>query len=333
MKILLVDDDDIALAVASKVLKSDRHEVLLAEDGDEALEILRRNNIQLVITDWNMPNLNGLELCKYIRANSSGGYIYVVIVTSRNRKEDLIEGYSAGADDFISKPFEPVELMLRVRNAERIMRLDITDAALMALAKLAAEKDLETGQHLERMRNYSRLLAEQLLSMPEFKEEVPPKFADLIYQTSHLHDIGKVGIPDVILLKPDSLNDTEWLVMKQHTVIGANTLNVPIAQFPHAEFFQLARDIIWAHHERWDGTGYPRGLGGTDIPLSARIVALADVYDALTVKRVYKAAVSHDIAYRIIIEASGKHFDPQVVEAFKAVAPQFVEICARLGEN
>ncbi len=330
MKILLVDDDDIALAVASKVLRSEKHEVLLAEDGKEALEILRRNNIQLVITDWNMPILNGLELCKYIRANSSGGYIYVVIVTSRNRKEDLIEGYSAGADDFISKPFEPVELLLRVRNAERILRLDITDAALMALAKLAEEKDQDTGQHLERIRIYSMLLARQLLSTPSFSEEVPPKFADLVYQASPLHDIGKVGIPDVILLKPGSLNDAEWVVMKQHTLIGANTLSAPMAQFPNAEFFRLARDIIWAHHERWDGTGYPRGLKGTEIPLSARIVALADVYDALTMKRIYKSVSSHDIAYRMILDGSGTHFDPQVVAAFQVLAPRFVEEYDRL---
>jgi putative two-component system response regulator len=333
MNILIVDDDEIALLTAKKILESEGYDVILASDGEEAMDKARRQETHIVISDWNMPKMDGIQLCRYIRENTGIGYVYFIIVTSRTGKQDIDAGLEAGADDFITKPFEPAELLFRVRTAERILSLETTSVTLFSLAKLAESKDTDTGGHLERMREYSRILAGQLIINPGFKEIVSPQFPELIYQTSPLHDIGKVGIPDSILLKPGSLNDEEWLVMKRHTEIGAETLNAALDKFPGAEFLRIARDIAWAHHERWDGTGYPRGLKGSQIPLCARVVALADVYDAMTIRRVYKSALTHEVAHWMIVVSSEKHFDPQVVEVYKQVEDQFIEIRQKFMER
>lgn len=332
MKILVVDDDEIAAAIARKVLLSAGHEVFLAGDGEVALAMLRQNEIQVVISDWNMPVMDGIELCKRVRQNSGIGYIYFIMITARNSKQDLLTGLSVGADDFIPKPFEPAELLLRIHNAERILSLETTALTLFSLAKLAESKDTDTGFHLERIREYSRLLAEQILADPHNQADAPPRLPDLLFQTSPLHDIGKVGIPDFVLLKPGSLSDEEWHIMKRHTEIGAQTLEAVLIKYPNAEFLRIARDIAWAHHERWNGTGYPRGLKGEEIPLAARIVSLADVYDALTMKRVYKAALSHEVARGIILEADGKQFDPMVTRAFLEMEGRFLEVRQRYAD-
>jgi putative two-component system response regulator len=326
MRILVVDDDEIALAVAQKVLMSDGHEVVLANNGEMALDLMSKENLQIVISDWNMPALDGLELCRRIRANSTLGYTYIIIVTSRSSKDDLLTGLSAGADDYIAKPFEPAELLLRVHNAERILSYETTSLTLLSLAKLAESKDTDTGNHLERIRSYSRLLAEQIMKYDLPQLNLSPSFPEFMYQTSPLHDIGKVGIPDSVLLKPGHLNEAEWTIMKRHTEIGAKTLDDVLKKYPNAEFLRIARDIAWSHHERWDGSGYPRGLKGEEIPLSARIVTLADVYDALTMKRVYKAALSHEVARGILSDGYGKHFDPLVYRAFLDTEEQFKTI-------
>lgn len=326
MQVLVVDDDEIAVTVAKKILTAEGHEVLVAESGEEALQMLPRSQIRVIVSDWNMPEMSGLDLCKRLRELKTVEYIYIIIVTSRNSKDDMLMGLSAGADDFITKPFEPAELLVRVRNAERILSFETTSLTLFSLAKLAESKDPDTGNHLERIRAYSRVMAHQLLSNPNYAGVLPPRYPDLLYQTSPLHDIGKVGIPDYVLLKPGSLSDEEWVVMKKHSEIGAETLDAALRKFPGAEFLRYARDIAWAHHERWDGTGYPRGLKGEEIPLSARIVALADVYDALTMKRTYKSALAHSVAYGIIMEGSGKHFDPLIVQAFQEREHDFIDI-------
>jgi putative two-component system response regulator len=326
MNILVVDDDFSSRTIIQKILKQEGHTAWTAEDSQEALDILQREQVNVVISDWNMPGMTGIDLCRYLREQVSLGYIYFIIVTSRATKQDMLEGLSAGADDFLSKPIEPVELILRVRNAERVLALETTSVTLFSLAKLAESKDLETGNHLERMREYARALAEQLMKDPAIRKEVPPRFPEIIFQSSPLHDIGKVGIPDYVLLKPGSLNDEEWAIMKKHTILGAETLQATLNMYPGADFLRLARDIAWAHHERWDGSGYPRGLRGEEIPLAARIVTVADVYDALTMKRVYKSAYSHSVARGIIIEGSGKHFDPRVVQAFLDIEDNIVQI-------
>jgi putative two-component system response regulator len=205
--------------------------------------------------------------------------------------------------------------------------------AIFALAKLAESRDPETGHHLERVRNYCHALARQVSTMPKFRQECDTEFVRLIYQTSPLHDIGKVGIPDSVLLKPGQFNAAEYEIMQQHTRLGAATLEAALQKYPEARFLKIARDIALTHHERYDGTGYPQGLTGDGIPLCGRIVAVADVYDALTSRRVYKPAFEHTVARSIILKDSGTHFDPDIVDAFLAVEDEFIAIRQRYAEE
>ena len=329
MRILIADDDEIALAMLAHTLTQSGYDVETATDGRQALAKLREGCARLVISDWEMPHLSGIELCQAVREGFDN-YIYVILLTGRGSRQETIDGLSAGADDFIKKPFDPAELIVRVRAGERVLGLETRDVTIFALARLAESRDPETGEHLERVRDYCRALAQQLGRQGKH-EEVDAEFVRLIYATSPLHDIGKVGIPDSVLLKPGLLSDAEFAVMKNHALLGAQTLDAALGQFPQAQFLRMARDIAATHHERWDGSGYPHGLSGEQIPLCGRIVALADVYDALTSKRVYKAAYCHDVTRSIILEGAGSHFDPAVVQAFRDCERQIVSIAARYG--
>jgi putative two-component system response regulator len=197
---------------------------------------------------------------------------------------------------------------------------------IFAMAKLTESRDVDTGAHLERMREYSRILAEELSTWPKFSEIIDGDYVQLLYLTSPLHDIGKVAVSDSVLLKPGRLTPEEFEQMKKHTIYGGDTLQSVAAARPEAHFLVMARDIALTHHERFDGKGYPYGLSGERIPLCGRIVALADVYDALTSKRVYKEAFSHEEAKRIILEGCGTQFDPDIVEAFKKREHDFISI-------
>ena len=270
--------------------------------------------------------MDGLELCRKIRDSDCPGYVYIVLLTSRETTDDVVRGLAAGADDFVAKPYAPAELLARLRIGERVLSLETRDVAIFAMARLAESRDPETGEHLERMRKYSRIIARSISETPEFSDQVAPDFPRLIHLTSPLHDIGKVGIPDSVLLKPGRLSDREFEVMKTHTVIGASTLGAALSQYPEATYLRMARDIALTHHERFDGSGYPAGLTGEDIPLCGRVVALADVYDALTSKRVYKQAFGHETARSMILDESGKHFDPSIVEAFIDNEQEFLDV-------
>jgi putative two-component system response regulator len=327
MEILTVDDDEIALEMLNMSLTQAGYEVISARDGRQALDILRGGTCRMVITDWEMPVMNGLDLCRAIRDEDLlPAYVYAIILTGHGNHEEVVEGLSAGADDFIAKPFNPAELAVRVRCGERILSLETRDVAIFAMAKLAESRDPETGAHLERVRTYSQTISLWLEKQHRAGYEVDASFVRMIYQTSPLHDIGKIGIPDSVLLKPGRLSDREFEIMKTHTTLGADTLNAALEQFPDAKFLLMARDIAQTHHERFDGSGYPDGLAGRNIPLAGRIVALADVYDALTSKRIYKNAFNHDVARSIINDESGSHFDPVMVEAFMATADEFTRI-------
>jgi len=332
MKILIVDDDDIALDILGAALASSGYEVETAGNGIAALARIEQGDIRFVITDWEMPEMNGLALCQSVRRQAASGYVYMVLLTSHDSAQEIVEGMSAGADDFIVKPFNHAELTARVRAGERVLSLETRDTLIFALAKLAESRDQETGLHLERVQRYARRLAESLADYHDHATQVDTDFIRLVYQTSPLHDIGKVGVPDCVLQKPGKLTKQEFDVMKTHTTIGAQTLDAALANYPQTRFLQIARDIAKSHHERWDGAGYPEGLAGQEIPLAARIVAVADVYDALTSKRVYKKAYSHDVAYNIITADSGKHFDPRVVAAFVELENDFIEIRTRFSE-
>ncbi|MGA2230232.1 MAG: HD domain-containing phosphohydrolase [Tepidisphaeraceae bacterium] len=332
MPVLIVDDNPMALLVLKNALIQGGYEVTATNNADDALAVLRVSAHRLVITDREMPGMDGLQLCRAIRSEGLAGYTYIIMLTARSEADERVEGLSAGADDLIAKPFHPAELLVRVRNAERLLALETRDVASFALAKLAESRDLETGTHLERVRNYCRVLAQHLASQAPAGSLINSEYVRLIYQTSPLHDIGKVGIPDVVLLKPGKLTEREFEIMKTHTIIGARTLEAAIKQFPGIDFLEMARDIAMTHHERWDGSGYPNQLAGEQIPLCGRIMAVADVYDALTTKRVYKPAYEHEFARSTIVGESGRQFDPAVVEAFIQTESTFIALRNKLSE-
>ena len=318
MKVLVVEDDEVSRLTLAQMLRRNCYEVFTAANGREALELLAREDCRLVITDWVMPEVNGPTLCRAIRGGDFSSYIYIILLTVRESHDDVIEGLSAGADDFMTKPFHPGELRVRMRAGERILALETRDLMLFALAKLAESRDPEMGEHLERVRRYAKLLGEHLSGQAKFHDVIDSEYLRLLFLTAPLHDIGKVAIKDEILLKRGLLTPEEYDVMKSHTIKGAHTLQAAIQQHPEATFLRMARDIAVTHHERYDGTRYPAGLAGEEIPLCGRIVALADVYDTMTSKRVYKDAFDHETARNLIVAERAKQFDPSLKWTLKA---------------
>jgi putative two-component system response regulator len=333
MKVLVVDDEHISRQAAAYALRQAGYDVTTAQNGSEALEILARGLHRMVVSDWKMPQMDGIELCRAVRSNRFSRYIYFIMLTGQVLFDDLIEGLGAGADDYICKPFNPSELIMRANIGRRIISLETRDMTIFALAKLAESRDPETGSHLERVRSYCRVIAKNLQGNQRFADKVDDGYIGLLYQTSPLHDIGKVAIPDRILLKPGRLTPEEFEVMKTHTLHGAETIEAVLTEYPDAPFLGMARDIALSHHERYDGSGYPHSLTGDAIPLSARIMALADVYDALTSRRVYKEAFSHETSKAIITKKAGTHFDPDMVAAFLAEESQFVAVREQYAET
>lgn len=333
MRVLVAEDDLVTSFMLVYCLEQFGYEVTAVDNGLEALELVRTGEFQLVISDWSMPKMTGVELCRQIRNRPSSSYTYVILLTSHGGTNSVVEGLDAGADDFITKPFQPEELQVRLRAGERVLSLESRDVTIFALAKLAESRDLETGAHLDRIREYCRVLCEHLSKHGPFVDQIDGDFVRMVYLTSPLHDIGKVGIPDSILLKPGKLTDDEFEIMKKHSLIGSETLDAALRARPEAEYLRMARDIARSHHEKFDGTGYPLGLEGQNIPLCGRIVALADVYDALTTKRIYKSAFSHEKSRNIILEGAGKHFDPAIVDAFQKTEDKFIEIRQRFADH
>lgn len=329
MKILIVEDEYVSRKKLELLLNNMGFETIVADNGMMGWNLWRIERPRIVITDWMMPEMDGIELCKKIRMTEGSQYTYIIMVTSKNDTHDLIESLDAGADDFITKPYIKEELLVRIRSGKRILDFESRDVTIFAISKLAESRDPETGNHLERIRFYAKELAETLLRSENPPPEIDALFIDNIFLTSPLHDIGKIGIPDYILLKPGQLDEMEFNIMKNHTIIGYNTLNAAAKRDLRAEYLQMSAAIALSHHEKYDGTGYPEGLKGEAIPLAARIVALADVYDALVSKRVYKEAMSHEIAKSIILKSRGKHFDPKVVDAFLAAEDKFINIYHR----
>jgi putative two-component system response regulator len=333
MKALIVEDEPSTQLLLRHSLMTLGYEVLSADNGREALDVIRREDCRLVVSDWMMPEMDGVELCRAIRAEIMDGYVYILLLTSCSETRDIIDAFTAGVDDYVIKPFEPSELAARLRTAQRILALETRDMAIFAMAKLAESRDPETSGHLERVREYSRVIASELGLQGCYAEQIDSEFVRLIYLTSPLHDIGKVSIPDHVLLKPGRLDEREYEIMRSHAEAGARTLELALAKYPSATWLQMARDITLYHHERWDGAGYPAGLAGEDIPLAARIFAVADVYDALSSKRVYKDAYTHDAARGIIVKGRGEHFDPEVVRGFLEAEPTILAVRARYNAD
>jgi putative two-component system response regulator len=351
-RIVIVDDEPAVRGLLLAYLSALPLECQPAKDGVEALTLAAEEpRPALVLSDIEMPGLSGVELLQRLKALDET--IQVVMVTGVQQMATVRQCVRAGAYDYIVKPFEADDLLNTVERAlergrlirqNEAYRLNLErmvmeqteeirqtrDIALLTLARLAESRDSATGQHLERMAEYSRRLAAEAAREPALG--ITEEFVGQLYRSSPLHDIGKVGIPDAILLKPGPLSPEEEAVMRTHPEIGGDTLRKVIEQYSGHSFLRMGMEIAYYHHERWDGSGYPRGLTGTQIPLAARIVALADAYDTITSRRPYKAAFDHEEAVRRIAKDRGAHFDPMLVDVFFRCHRDFAEIRGRLTD-
>lgn len=361
--VLVVDDLIENIDLLKTFLKPRGFEVVTARSGEAALELIAARPPDVVLLDVVMPGIGGIETCRRIKENEATARIPVVMITGVSEHDVNVRSLQAGADDFLTKPLDSSLLEARLRNClrskmlqdrvlryqaqleeynerlemrirERTAQLERTQqVTVFALARLSEARDTETGAHLDRMRRYVRILALEMSTWDEYRETLDSLFVEQLYFSSPLHDIGKVGIPDEILLKPGKLTDEEFEIMKWHTIIGGDTLTDADVQAGTHSFLEMSRDIAYAHHEKWNGSGYPNGLSGKAIPLAARIVALGDVYDALTSKRPYKPAFPHEKAHTIIMEGNGTHFDPDVVKAYLKREKDFIAIKEELQDT
>ncbi len=330
-RILIVDDAIDQRFLLKTVLEQEGHDVIEAANGAEALHICQDNpDIRIVVTDINMPVMDGYELIKSLRQQQSH-YIYIIVITSGEGKENVIKALSAGADDFLSKPIVPQELNLRIRGGQRLISLESQDELIFSMAKLSDYRSLETGKHLERVRAYTYEIG-MYMALHHPEKKLTRQMAEEISKVSPMHDIGKVGIEDKILTKPGRLTHEEFEIMKTHSKIGGDLIS-DIYLKTGSPSLRVAFELTMYHHEKWDGTGYPAGLSGTGIPIAARIMALADVYDALTSKRVYKDAFSHEKSKQIIVEDKGIHFDPDLVDIFLAIEKNFIQLKNVLSDD
>lgn len=322
--VLLIEDEPIQRQILSSQLQIKGFSVIEAANGEEGLSRWREYpNIRLVITDLMMPIIDGFEVIRTIRAEESR-YTYLIVLSSLEDRTSLVQALELGADDYLAKPISPEELNLRLMHGGRLTRLDSMDDLVFGLAELSGYRSGETGQHLRRVQAYCQILGLHLLT--EYPElNLTQSLVKDIVNASPLHDIGKVAVPDAILHKPGRLTHDEFEKIKPHASIGGELL-WGLYKKNGSNFLKLAYEIAVSHHEKWDGTGYPNGLTGHKIPLAARIMAVADVYDALTTQRCYKEAMSPEKAARIISDGAGRHFDPLMVESFLATRPEWVKI-------
>ena len=352
--LLIVDDMPENLEVLDGLLRAAGYAVKAANNGRTALRLAAEGQKpSLILLDVMMPGMDGYAVLERLRADEATRDIPVIFVTALAEAGDEEAGLALGVADYITKPIKPAVLLARVRTqlqaklardlmrdqnawleAEVARRMEenehIQAVSIRALANLAETRDQETGRHIRRTQAYVRLLAEALTAHPRHSAVLTPAYIDLLTRSAPLHDIGKVGIPDHILHKRGRLDDAEWAVMRTHAALGARAIEFaerdeegPVA------FLALAREIAHWHHEHWDGSGYPDGLAGDAIPLSARLMTVADVFDAMLSRRVYKSALPADQVYAYIVERSGSHFDPDVVEAFVRCYPDFIEVARR----
>jgi putative two-component system response regulator len=337
--ILIVDDTVTNLHILSEMLEQRGYITRPVPNGKLALRAIEIEPPDLILLDITMPEMDGFEVCQRLKANKVLKDIPVIFISALTETLDKVKAFGVGGVDYITKPFQIDEVYARIDTHLKVRRLqlelektiqtleervqqqvkEISDsqmATIFALAKLAESRDDETGKHLDRVRSSCKILADGLSAGSDYSGQISTKFILNIFSASPLHDIGKVGVSDSILLKPGKLTPEEFEVMKQHTIIGSRTLEAVSRQYPHNSIIFMGIDISRHHHERWDGSGYPDGLAGEAIPLSARIMAVADVYDALRSRRVYKPALTHEAAGEIILQSSAKHLDPVVVKTF-----------------
>jgi response regulator RpfG family c-di-GMP phosphodiesterase len=355
--ILVVDDTPDNLALMSELLR-DEFRVKVANSGEKALRVLEAAPLpDLVLLDIMMPGMSGYDVCIAIKASARTERVPVIFLSALDGADDERMGLELGAVDYITKPIKPAICLQRVRNqlqlkaaadflhdrnayleqevARRTRELAaVQDVTITMMASLAEARDNETGNHIRRTQQYVKALAEQLAGHPRFAHYLSPRQIETLYKSAPLHDIGKIGIPDRILLHPGRLTPGDFEVMKTHTTIGRDAIAGAEARLgTTVEFLVCAKEIAYGHQEKWDGSGYPQGLRGDEIPISARLMAVADVYDALISRRVYKEGMPHEQAVGIMRDGRGTHFDPDVVDAFLAIAEQFRTIAERLRDS
>lgn len=355
--ILVVDDTRDNLSLMAGLLK-DKYRVKLAIDGEKALKIAQADTKpDLILLDIMMPGLSGYDVCKILKDDPATRDIPVIFLTAMTATEEEKKGLELGAADFITKPVNPPIVMARVvtqlqnkaaadflkdqnvyleSEVQRRGRelAAIQDVTILAMASLAETRDNDTGNHIRRTQHYLKLLADHLKTHPRFRLFLDERTIDLLFKSAPLHDIGKVGIPDRILLKPGRFEPHEFEIMKTHCALGRDAIQHAEDQLGLAvEFLKYAKEIAYGHQEKWDGSGYPQGQAGDAIPISARLMAVADVYDALISRRVYKEGMPHEKAVSIIQEGRGSHFDPDIVDAFVVLAEQFRAVALRYGDS
>ncbi|MDR2260898.1 MAG: two-component system response regulator [Azoarcus sp.] len=354
--ILLVDDAPEDLTLISAILR-DTYRVKVANSGEKALRIIAAAPPpDLILLDVAMPGISGYEVCECLKADPATCDIPVIFLTASASAGDEAHGFELGAVDYIIKPASPlivrarVDTHLKLKSSADFLRdkaeyleneikkrtrevQSVQDIAILTMASLAETRDHETGNHIRRTQHYVKTLAQQLQKHPRYKDSLSNGTIESLYKSAPLHDIGKVGIPDRILLKPGRFVSEEFEIMKTHPILGKNTIEYAERQLnTKVEFLFYAKEIAYCHHEKWDGSGYPRGLKGDEIPLSARLMAVADVYDAVISPRVYRAPMRHDQAKVIIQNGAGRHFDPDIAEAFFETESKFLSIGRIYGQ-
>lgn len=353
-KILIVDDSATDRLIIRNILSD--CELYTACDGIEAIEILEKHEIDIIILDLNMPRMNGFEVLLYLRNDPELRKIATLILTNYDETENEIKGLALGAVDYVRKPLnleslrKRIEVHANIRNAqknielknrsleetvlERTEELVLTrDTTIHALVGLLEVRNIESSNHTMRTQYMIRKLSEHLSKKPGYNQVLTKEYISELFDTSPLHDIGKVGIPDSILLKPGKLDAEEFTIMKKHTTYGVEALRYALNANKVPSFIKTAIEVAGTHHERYDGSGYPKGLKGNEIPLSGRLMAIVDVYDALTSQRVYKPAYDHEYALDIIKSERGKHFDPDIVTAFMEIEQQIHNISKDFTQN
>ncbi|PKL09006.1 MAG: two-component system response regulator [Spirochaetae bacterium HGW-Spirochaetae-7] len=355
--ILIVDDTIDNIVLLSEILRH-KYRIKIATSGEMALEIVSRDyRPDLILLDIMMPGMDGYEVCRRLKADPKSETIPLIFLTTKSDVSDEQMGLELGAEDYIAKPISPSIVLARIRNHLHLKNIRdflrdknefletevarrtsevraIQDVLMVALGSLAETRDNETGNHIRRTQKYIRALAYRARDFPRFRRYLSEETIELLHKSAPLHDIGKVGIPDCILMKPGKLSAEEFEIMKTHTTIGGNAILAAERQLHvSTSFLHFSSEIALYHHERWDGSGYPKGLSGNEIPISALLMGIPDVYDALISKRVYKQAFSHEQALSMIREGSGTQFDPEVVEAFMDISLEFDRIAQSFNDH
>ena len=334
MKRILIVDDNITNLKQAQVLLASQYDIMLAKSGESALSICAREKPDMILLDIDMPGMDGFETIKKLKQDPALSPIPVIFLTASDSNETEVKALESGAVDFVTKPINKEILLHRLElhinlaayhtSLENSVR-ELEDNIIISFAELVDCKKDNTGSHALRTGKYVQLFAAELLTRGKFIEELSNEKLDMIVRGASFHDIGKIGVSDVLLLKPGPLTENEYAEVKKHTSIGAQLLKTIYERAPSHHFLDYARIIAEGHHERYDGKGYPNGLSGNSIPLCCRIVSLANVYDACLTDRVYRKALDQEETCRIIVEGRGTRFDPELVDVFEAVSEKFAE--------